>query len=144
MTAHVSPRGMIGTPSATLVAKAGLMGKAKHYRLMVDRRVDSPAEEMTKDIREGEVDAAVLWGPIAGYFAKRGGDELVVVPLVKDAKDSRVGFRITMGVRHTDNEWKRQLNDVIRKRQADIDRVLLEYGVPMIDEDNKPITEPRG
>lgn len=135
---------VVGTPSATLVAKAGLMGKAKPYRLMVDRRVDLPAEEMTKDIREGEVDAGVLWGPIAGYFANKGGDELVVVPLVKDAKDSRVGFRITMGVRHTDNEWKRQLNDVIRKRQADIDRVLLEYGVPMIDEDNKPITEPRG
>jgi hypothetical protein len=47
-------------------------------------------------------------------------------------------------VRQTDNEWKRKLNDVIRKRQADIDRVLLDYGVPLIDEDNKPITEPRG
>ncbi|NIO38917.1 MAG: hypothetical protein GTO41_01195 [Burkholderiales bacterium] len=49
-----------------------------------------------------------------------------------------------MGVRHTDTAWKRQLNNVIRKRQADIDRVLLEYGVPLIDEDNNPITEPRG
>ncbi|NIO38916.1 MAG: quinoprotein dehydrogenase-associated putative ABC transporter substrate-binding protein, partial [Burkholderiales bacterium] len=59
---------VIATPPATLVAKAGLMGNAKPYRLMVDRRYDSPAEEMTKDIREGEVDAGVLWGPIAGYF----------------------------------------------------------------------------
>jgi hypothetical protein len=49
-----------------------------------------------------------------------------------------------MGVRQSDHEWKRQLNDVIRKRQADIDRVLLEYGVPLIDENNKPITEPHG
>lgn len=135
---------VISTPASTLVAKAGLMGNAKPYRLMVDRRYDSPAEEMTKDIREGEVDAGVLWGPIAGYFANKGGDELVVVPLVKDAKDGRTGFRITMGVRQSDHEWKRQLNDVIRKRQADIDRVLLEYGVPLIDEDNKPITEPHG
>jgi len=133
-----------GSPPANLINKAGLMGNAKPYRLMVDRRYESPAEEMTNDIRAGNVDAGVLWGPIAGYFANKGGDELVVVPLVKDAKESRVGFRVTMGVRHTDNEWKRQLNKVIRKRQADIDRVLLEYGVPMIDEDNKPITEPRG
>lgn len=133
-----------GAPSATLVVKAGLMGSAKSYRMMVDRRYESPAEEMAKDIRKGEVDAGVLWGPIAGYFADKGGEELVVVPLVKDAKDDRVGFRITMGVRHTDNEWKRKLNDVIRKRQGDIDRVLLDYGVPLIDEDNKPITEPRG
>jgi quinoprotein dehydrogenase-associated probable ABC transporter substrate-binding protein len=135
---------VISTPSSTLVAKAGLMGNAKPYRLMVDRRYDSPAEEMTKDIREGEVDAGVLWGPIAGYFANKGGEELVVVPLVKDTKDGRTQFRITMGVRQSDREWKRQLNDVIRKRQADIDRVLLEYGVPLLDEDNKPITEPHG
>ena len=46
-------------------------------------------------------------------------------------------------VRQGDDLWKRQLNDVIRKRQADIDKVLLEYGVPMIDEDSKPITTPR-
>jgi len=135
---------VISTPSSTLVAKAGLMGNAKPYRLMVDRRYDSPAEEMTKDIREGEVDAGVLWGPIAGYFANKGGEELVVMPLVKDTKDGRTQFRITMGVRQSDREWKRQLNDVIRKRQADIDRVLLEYGVPLLDEDNKPITEPHG
>jgi quinoprotein dehydrogenase-associated probable ABC transporter substrate-binding protein len=135
---------VISTPSSTLVAKAGLMGNAKPYRLMVDRRYDSPAEEMTKDIRDGEVDAGVLWGPIAGYFANKGGEELVVVPLVKDTKDGRTQFRITMGVRQSDHEWKRQLNDVIRKRQADIDRVLLEYGVPLLDEDNKPITEPHG
>jgi len=135
---------VISTPSSTLVAKAGLMGNAKPYRLMVDRRYDSPAEEMTKDIRDGEVDAGVLWGPIAGYFANKGGEELVVVPLVKDTKDGRTQFRITMGVRQSDREWKRQLNDVIRKRQADIDRVLLEYGVPLLDEDSKPITEPHG
>lgn len=135
---------VISTPPATLVAKAGLMGNAKPYRLMVDRRYDSPAEEMTKNIREGEIDAGVLWGPIAGYFANRDGEKLVVVPLVKDEKDGRVDFRVTMGVRHTDHAWKRKLNDVIRKRQADIERVLLEYSVPLIDEDNKPITEPRG
>lgn len=135
-----------GTPPANLVAKAGLMGKAKPYRLMVDRRFDSPAEDMVKDIRSGDIDAGVLWGPIAGYFASRGGEKLTVVPLTKDAKEKggRMEFRITMGVRRGDDLWKRQLNDVIRKRRADIDRVLLDYGVPLLDEDNKPITKPRG
>jgi len=133
-----------GTPPANLVNKAGLMGKARPYRLMVDRRYDSPAEEMTKDIRSGEIDAGLLWGPIAGYFANKGGERLTVVPLVKDADKDRIGFRITMGVRQGDDLWKRQLNDVIRKRRADIDRALLEYGVPLLDEDNKPVTQPRG
>lgn len=133
-----------GTPPANLVNKAGLMGKAKPYRLMVDRRYDSPAEEMIKDIRSGDINAGVLWGPIAGYFANKGGEKLTVVPLVKDKGGGRMEFRVTMGVRQGDNLWKRKLNDIVRKRQADIDRVLLDYGVPLLDEDNKPITTPRG
>ncbi len=133
-----------GTPPANLVNKAGLMGKARPYRLMVDRRYDSPAEEMTKDIRSGEIDAGLLWGPIAGYFADRGGEKLTVVPLVKDAKKDRIEFRVTMGVRQGDNLWKRELNDILNKRRADIDKALLEYGVPLLDEDGKPITAPRG
>lgn len=133
-----------GTPSASLVASAGLMAGARPYRLMVDRRYDDPSADMVKDIRSGEIQAGVMWGPIAGYYASRGGEKLTVVPLIKDAgKAGRVDFRITMGVRQGDDLWKRQLNDVIRKRQADIDQVLLDYGVPMIDEDGKSITSPR-
>jgi quinoprotein dehydrogenase-associated probable ABC transporter substrate-binding protein len=133
-----------GTPSGNLVAAAGLMPYARPYRMMVDRRYDNPSADMIKDIRSGEIDAGVLWGPIAGYYAGRDGEKLTVVPLIDDAsKAGRTDFRITMGVRQGDDLWKRQLNDVIRKRQADIDKVLLEYGVPMIDEDNNPITTPR-
>jgi quinoprotein dehydrogenase-associated probable ABC transporter substrate-binding protein len=136
---------VINSPAGDIMSKAGLMGNIKPYRMMVDRRYESPDEEMVKDIRSGEVDSGVLWGPIAGYFAERGdGEKLTVVPLVKDAKSGRTEFRITMGVRQGEDLWKRQLNDIIRKRQADFDRVLLEYGVPMIDEDGQKITEPRG
>jgi quinoprotein dehydrogenase-associated probable ABC transporter substrate-binding protein len=135
---------MISTPPADIINKAGLMGKAKPYRLMVDRRFDSPAEDMIKDIRSGEIDAGVLWGPMAGYYATKGGEKLDVVPLVKDDKSGHMEFRITMGVRQGDDLWKRKLNDILNKRRADIDRVLLEYGVPLLDEDNKPVTEPRG
>jgi quinoprotein dehydrogenase-associated probable ABC transporter substrate-binding protein len=135
---------MISTPPADLVAKADLMGKAKPYRLMVDRRYDSPAEDMVKDIRSGEIDAGVMWGPMAGYYAKHGGEELTMVPLVKDDKSGKMEFRITMGVRQGEDLWKRQLNDIMNKRRADIDRVLLDYGVPLLDEDNNQITAPRG
>jgi hypothetical protein len=62
--------------------------------------------------------------------------------MVKDAKtNAHLIFRITAGVRQGDDLWKRELNDIIRKRQADINRVLLEYGVPLLDEDDKPITQ---
>ncbi len=132
-----------GTPPGDVMTTMGLMGHARPYPLTVDRRYESPAERMIEDIRSGEVDAGVLWGPIAGFFARRGGEELVVAPLVKEATGPRMAYRITMGVRQGDDVWKRQLNDIVAKRQGDMDKVLLDYGVPLLDESNNLITAPR-
>lgn len=132
-----------GTPPGNIMAREGLMTLAKPYALKVDRRYFSPAEEMIADIRSGEIEAGVLWGPIAGYFSARGGPPLVVKPLLGEAKNARMAFRITMGVRQGEDAWKRQLNDVIKKRQGDFDAVLLEYGVPLLDEQDQPIVSPR-
>ena len=110
---------------------------------MVDRRYDSPGERMINDIRSGDIDAGVLWGPIAGYFAARGGDKLLVVPLLKETGTPRMAYRITFGVRNLEDDWKRQLNVVIAKRQSDIDALLLQFGVPLLDEQSNLITQPR-
>src|SRR5690606_22652389 len=132
-----------GTPPSATMAKLGLMTRARPYALMVDRRYDSPAEDMIADIRSGKIDAGVLWGPIAGYFASNGGEKLEVVPLLKETVGPRMAYRITFGVRNQEDEWKRKLNEIIAKRQGDIDAVLLSYGVPLLDEHEKLITEPR-
>jgi quinoprotein dehydrogenase-associated probable ABC transporter substrate-binding protein len=130
-----------GTPPASILAANGLMAGAKPYRLMVDRRHENPAEEMIGDIEAGKIDAGLLWGPIGGYYAKQHGGKVKIVPLLKD-KGSRMTFRITMGVRPTDQDWKRQLNDFIAKHQHEINAILLDYGVPLIDEKDQPITKP--
>ncbi len=135
-----------GTPPADYVAKYGLMTKAKPYRLVVDRRFESPAEEMMKDIRSGDIDLGIEWGPIAAYWASRGGDKLTVVPLLKEKGGPKLAYRITMGVRQGDDAWKRRLNEVIAKRQSDIDKILLDYGVPLLVDDDTQmdaITAPR-
>jgi quinoprotein dehydrogenase-associated probable ABC transporter substrate-binding protein len=132
-----------GTPPSTVMARLGLIQRAKPYPLMVDRRHDSPGERMIEDIRSGDIDAGVLWGPIAGYFAAKGGDKLVIVPLVKEAGGPRMAYRITFGVRNLEDDWKRELNALIAKRQGDIDAVLLEFGVPLLDEQSNLVTQPR-
>jgi quinoprotein dehydrogenase-associated probable ABC transporter substrate-binding protein len=132
-----------GTPPGNVMALLGLLQRAKPYPLMVDRRYESPGENMIKDIQSGDIDAGVLWGPIAGYFAPKGGDKLVVAPLLKEIGSTRMAYRITFGVRNLEDDWKRQLNTLIAKRQGDIDEVLLQYGVPLLDEDSKLITQPR-
>ncbi len=133
-----------GVPAADYVAKAGLMPTARPYLLQVDTRFFNPAKEMIEDIRKGEVDVGVLWGPFAGYNAKRGGEALEVVPMLEEIPGlPKLEYRMTFGVRAGEVGWKRQLNEIIKKRQGDIDQVLLDYGVPLIDEDNKLIVSAR-
>ena len=132
-----------GTPPADIMLRFGLIGRAKPYPLMVDRRYELPAERMIADIRSGEIDAGVLWGPIAGYFAANGGERLDVVPLLKETTGPRMAYRITFGVRPAEDDWKRELNALIAKLQGKFDAVLLQYGVPLLDEQNNPIAAPR-
>ena len=128
-----------GTPPATNMAVAGLMMNARPYQLMIDTRVDSSAASMIKDLMSGEIDAGVLWGPMAGYYAKQANPPLHVTPLVKETTGPRLVFRIGMGVRPADQNWKRLLNRLIQENQPAINKILLDYGVPLLDENNQPI-----
>ncbi|HEY7577760.1 MAG TPA: substrate-binding domain-containing protein [Acetobacteraceae bacterium] len=124
-----------GTPPATVLVERGLMALAKPYALTVDTRVESPTRAMAHDIAARTIDAGVLWGPIAGYYAQRETPRLVVAPLLKEQE--RMDFRIAMGVRRSDQDWKRRLNRLITENQIAIDHILEEYGVPLIDEQGK-------
>lgn len=123
---------MVGAPPATHMARYGLIGDAKGYRLMVDRRVESPADDMIEDLMAGEVDAAVLWGPIGGNLAKQ--NDLTMTPLLEETGAPRMFYRITMGVRPGELVWKRKLNSLIRRNQAEIDKILSEHGLPLLTE----------
>jgi quinoprotein dehydrogenase-associated probable ABC transporter substrate-binding protein len=128
-----------GTPPATNMAVNGLMVTAKPYPLVIDTRIDSSALAMIKDLTAGAIDAAVLWGPMAGYYAKTAVPPLHVTPLVKETTGPRLVYRIGMGVRAADQNWKRLLNRMIQENQAAINKVLLDFGVPLLDENNRPI-----
>ena len=128
-----------GTPPATNMAAAGLMANAKPYPLMIDTRVDSSAQAMIDDLNSGAIDAGVLWGPMAGFYAKHATTPLHVTPLVKETTGPQLVYRIGMGVRAADQNWKRQLNRLIQENQPEINKILLDFGVPLLDENDKPI-----
>src|SRR6202171_2144075 len=128
------------TPPATNMAANGLMTNAKPYPLMIDTRFDSSAEAMIGDLMSGTIDAGILWGPMAGFYAKRANPPLHVTPLVKETTGPRLTFRIGMGVRGADQNWKRLLNRLIQENQPAINKILLDFGVPLLDENDRPIT----
>jgi quinoprotein dehydrogenase-associated probable ABC transporter substrate-binding protein len=131
-----------GTPPATYLSVYGEMSKAKPYPLVVDTRVDSSAAAMMKDLASGEIDAGVLWGPMAGYYAARATPPMHVTLLLKEKGGPPLTFRIAMGVRATDQNWKRDLNRLIADSQAEINQLLIGFGVPLLDEQGRQITGP--
>lgn len=127
-----------GTPPATIMARNGLMADARPFPLMVDTRSDAPSKDMIDEIVAGKIDAGVMWGPIGGYYAKNATPPLTVIPLVHE-HGAPMDFRIAMGVRHSDQDWKRTLNRLIGENQDEINKILIAYGVPIVDEEGKVI-----
>jgi len=128
-----------GTPPATNLAVNGLLGTVKSYALVVDTRFDAPTREMIGDLEADRIDGAILWGPIGGFHAKKSKISLAVTPLVKEPNGPRLVYRIGMGVRHSDQEWKRLLNTIIAENGDEIRGILLGYGVPLLDESNAAV-----
>jgi quinoprotein dehydrogenase-associated probable ABC transporter substrate-binding protein len=131
-----------GTPPVTYLAVNGLLGQIKSYALMVDTRYDSPTAQMMDDLDRGVIDVALVWGPIGGYYSGKAKTPLALAPLVKETGGPKMVYRIAMGVRHSDQNWKRDLNKLIQQNRAEIDGILRSYRVPLLDENDQPLAAP--
>jgi ABC-type amino acid transport substrate-binding protein len=93
-----------------------------------------PGEIIEKDLAAGKLDAAVVWGPIAGFFARRvANPALAVVPLASEP-GVKFDYAIAMGVRHGERDWKATIERLIAENQPALEAILREYGVPLLDE----------
>jgi quinoprotein dehydrogenase-associated probable ABC transporter substrate-binding protein len=128
-----------GTPPVTYLAVNGLLGHIKSYALVVDTRYDSPSAEMMADLDKGVIDVALMWGPLAGFYARKAHAPVALQPLVRETGGPKLSYRIAMGVRHSDQHWKRDLNKLISENRAEIETILRGYGVPLLDENDKPL-----
>lgn len=122
-----------GTPPADIAARNGLAPNFRPYDLYVDTRHQSPGKDMINDLANKQIDIALLWGPIAGYYAAQHGDALKITPLVNEAKSTRLEFFIAMGVRPGENKWKNDINALIRENQDEIEKILRGYHVPLLN-----------
>lgn len=133
-----------GTPPVGRMGDLGLISGMKAYapyQLDPARKHQTVSAEVIADLAEGTIDAAVLWGPAAGWLARQSGTPLDVVPLLKEPDRPAMTYRIAMGVRLGEDDWKRQLNTILRKRRADIEKVLRAFDVPLLDENENKLLE---
>jgi quinoprotein dehydrogenase-associated probable ABC transporter substrate-binding protein len=127
------------TPPADIIVRHNLMAQVVPYDLVADTRVVQPPREMLKDLANKEIDVALVWGPQAGYFIKHDKLPLTAAFLTQEPNADRLDYHIAMGVRGNESDWRRQISEEITKNQAKIQAILLDYGVPLLDEQNKPI-----
>lgn len=126
----------VNTPPAEALAERGITGQnVIGYPLFYDPNFH-PEEypgKLIEDLIAGEVDVAIIWGPIAGYFVKkRSASFLELVPLQGGNPKLPFTYEISMGVRKGDKELKAQLEEVLSRKQADIRKILEDYGVPLL------------
>ncbi|KQO78343.1 rare earth element methanol dehydrogenase accessory protein XoxJ [Methylobacterium sp. Leaf88] len=135
-----------GTPPVNRMGEVGLVSSMKAYapyQLDPARKHQTVSAEVIADLAEKRIDAAILWGPAAGWLAKHSGVPMTVVPLLQEPDRPPLTFRIALGVRLEENDWKRTLNTILRKRRADIEKVLRDFDIPLLEEEgNKLLNAP--
>lgn len=113
-----------------------LLGNMEPYQGQSGNPKLDPQKEMIDELIAANIDATIVWGPTAGYYAKRYKDqaELVMLPLKDDPE--RPGMRFTysfsMAVRYGEKTWKEKINNLIKENKTEIEKILSSYGVPLI------------
>jgi len=122
------------TPPAHALAAQGIVANVSGYSVFGDYAQPDPPARLIEAVARGEVDIAVVWGPLAGWFAQRSPvalrveaveDRTEFIPLVFD-------YPIGMGVRRDDEGLRDRLNGIIARRKAEITAILESYGVPLV------------
>ncbi|HYG11177.1 MAG TPA: substrate-binding domain-containing protein [Pyrinomonadaceae bacterium] len=122
------------TPPAHALSNRHIITNVRGYNVNGDYARSDPPAEIVAAVAKGEVDVAVVWGPLAGYFAKRQRVALEVVPVSPeiDLPFLPFVFDISIGVRRGDNMFKDRLEEVLSRRNREIESILDEYGVPRV------------
>lgn len=125
---------LAASPPGYALARQGYTSNVRGYPVPGERPA---AARMVSAIADGELDGAMVWGPQAGYFASRAAVPMRVGVMAQPPglATQPFAFSIAMGVRRGDQTLRTALDDFIRRRRPDIDRILDEYAVPRVRED---------
>lgn len=129
------------TPPAHALARRGIIQNVKGYTVYGDYATDSPPARIIDAVARGEIDVAVAWGPMAGYWARRSAVPLTLTA-VEPQVDGRLPFvfDIALGLRRGDTTFRASLDSILTRRRTEIERLLNSYAVPRIDLGRRPLS----
>jgi mxaJ protein len=120
-------------PAAQALAARHIVQNVRGFTIYGDYSRPDPQREIVDAVADGRVDVAIVWGPLAGYYAKQESMPIDVRPIAGTGNEpsSRFTFEIAMGVRRDDLELRAALDDVITRRGDALRQILRAYGVPL-------------
>ena len=116
------------TPPAHELARMGVILNVRGYSVLGDYGQPNPPARIIDAVASQEIDVAIAWGPMAGYFAQRQAPALEVVPI----RERLYTFAISVGVRREEHKLKQRIESFLVRRRKDIDVILDAYGVPRL------------
>lgn len=121
------------TPPVHALDRRGI-SNLKGYLVYGDYSQPNPTARIVEAVANGEVDVAIVWGPIAGYFARHQKVALDIVPVSPqiDLPFMPLVFDMAMGVRRQDTTFRYKLDSIIDRRRDAIAAILDEYAVPRV------------
>jgi mxaJ protein len=130
----------MNTPPAHALARRGIVQNVRGYTVYGDYTSDSPPSRIIDAVARGDIDVAVAWGPMAGYWARRSAVPLTVTPVQPQTDGPSVPFvfDIALGLRRGDAAFRTSLDSILTRRHAEIDKLLEQYGVPRLDRAGRP------
>jgi quinoprotein dehydrogenase-associated probable ABC transporter substrate-binding protein len=127
------------SPASDWLLRNGLLDRAMIYPVQSGDPKEHPANIIERDLAAGKIDLAIVWGPVAGFLTKghAGEGEWISVPFKPDPT-IKFDYEISMGVRFGEKEWKDTVEKWIAEHDADIERILTDYRIPLLDESAGP------
>ncbi len=123
------------SPASQWLARHNLVDQGVPFRMLNADPSHYAGKIIDESLANGDIDVAVVWGPIGGYYAKRvKTPEMVVIPLKSEGPQVKFDFEIAMAVRHQDKKLRDTLDQLIDKKRPEILAILKEFGVPVVDD----------
>lgn len=130
---HVVGQDYSSVPPVKALVERGITTNIVGYSIYGDYSTQNPRAPLIDAVARGDIDVAIVWGPLAGYFAKAERTPLQITGIAQDSKDRMLpfSFDISMGVRPADINLQKELNGAIARRSPEIRKILQSYGVPL-------------
>ena len=123
------------TPPAHALARRGIIANVREFSIYGDYREPNPPAGILDSLVARRIDLAIVWGPLAGYFARSRGAPLAFTPVRPQVDNPFLPmvYDISVGVRRADTVLRNQLDDILERRRGSIDSLLAAYGIPRVD-----------